>query len=368
MSDQETQLGELRDKIDSIDQQVMELISQRATCAQRVAKVKQSVLDADEKVMFYRPEREAQVLRRIMSLNPGPLADEEMAKIFRQVMSSCLALEQPMRVAFLGPEGTFTQAAALKHFGHSVVDLPNGSIDEVFREVESGAADYGVVPIENSTEGMVNHTLDMFRHSPLQICGEVELRIHHHFLTLDGADVDGIAKIYSHQQSLAQCRQWLDARYPKVERIAVSSNAEAAQRVAEEKDPSVAAIAGDSAAELYGLNHAVEKIEDQPDNSTRFLVIGCQKTGPSGNDKTSILVSARNKPGALFHLLEPFHRFGISLTRIETRPSGNAAWGYIFYIDFEGHQQDQQVIAVLNELAEECLELKLLGSYPQAVL
>ncbi len=368
MSDQETQLSALREEIDAIDQQVMELISQRARCAQRVAEVKHETLAEGEKVVFYRPEREAQVLRGVMEKNPGPLSGEEMAKIFRQVMSSCLALEQPMRVAFLGPEGTFTQTAAVKHFGHSVVNVSNSSIDEVFREVESAAVDYGVVPIENSTEGMVNHTLDMFRISPLQICGEVELRIHHHLLTLEGADPNKITKIYSHQQSLAQCRQWLDARYPSTERIAVSSNAEAAQRVAEANDPRIAAIAGDTAAELYSLTHAVEKIEDKPDNSTRFLVIGRQKTGPSGKDKTSILVTARNKPGALYHLLEPFHRLGISLTRIETRPSGNAAWGYIFYIDFEGHQQDQEVVAVLEELNEECLELKLLGSYPQAVL
>lgn len=365
---QEQQLGKIRDQIDSIDQQIMDLIAQRAKCAQQVAEVKQTTLAAGEKAIFYRPEREAQVLRGVMKKNPGPLPDEEMAKIFRQVMSSCLALEQPMQIAFLGPEGTFTQEAAIKHFGHSVVCAPNSSIDEVFREVESGTADYGVVPIENSTEGMVNHTLDMFRVSPLQICGEVELRIHHHLLTLDGVDTNAITKIFSHQQSLAQCRQWLDARYPNAEKVAVNSNAEAAKKVAESGDPSVAAIAGDSAAELYGLTMAAEKIEDHPDNSTRFLVINTQKTGPSGKDKTSILVSARNKPGALYHLLEPFHRLGISLTRIETRPSGNAAWGYIFYIDFEGHAQDENVTAVMNILAEESLELKILGSYPQAVL
>lgn len=367
MSDQATQLGKLRDEIDEIDRQIMELVSQRARCAQRVAEVKQTYLREGESVVFYRPEREAQVLRRVMELNPGPLDGEEMAKIFRQVMSSCLALEEPMHIAFLGPEGTFTQTAAIKHFGHSVISLPLASIDEVFREVESGSAHYGVVPIENSTEGMVNHTLDMFRVSPLQICGEVELRIHHHLLLAEGTDADKVTRIYSHQQSLAQCRRWLDARYPKAERVAVSSNAEAARLVAEEKGLS-AAIAGDTASEMYDLQIAAEKIEDHPDNSTRFLVIGLQKTGPSGKDKTSMLVSARNKPGALYHLLEPFHRLGISLTRIETRPSGQAAWGYIFYIDCEGHCQDEAVQAVMKELEAETLELKLLGSYPQAVL
>ncbi len=367
MSNQEQQLNKLRDQIDQIDQQIMGLVSQRAICAQKVAEVKQQA-QTDGDAVFYRPEREAQVLRRVMERNKGPLDDEEMARVFRQIMSSCLALEQPMHIAFLGPEGTFTQSAALKHFGHSTVSVPLNSIDEVFREVESGAAHYGVVPIENSTEGMVHHTLDMFRESSLQICGEVELRIHQHLLVADGVDIDGITRIYSHQQSLAQCRRWLDARYPGVERVAVSSNAEAAKRAAEEKGDQVAAIAGDMAAELYQLSKAVENIEDQPDNTTRFLVIGQQLTGPSGRDKTSMLISARNKPGALYHLLEPFHRFGISLTRIETRPSAVGTWGYIFYIDCEGHYSDEAIQSVMKEIADEALELKLLGSYPQAVL
>ena len=367
MSDQEQQLGNLRDKIDEIDQKIMQLISQRAECAQKVADVKQQAQGAGDAV-FYRPEREAKVLRRIMDRNEGPLGDEEMARVFRQIMSSCLALEKPMHIAFLGPEGTFTQSAALKHFGHSTVSVPLHSIDEVFREVESGAANYGVVPIENSTEGMVHHTLDMFRNSPLRICGEVELRIHQHLLMDDGVDADGITRIYSHQQSLAQCRRWLDARYPGVERVAVSSNAEAARRATNEKSDQVAAIAGDMAAELYQLNKVSENIEDEPDNTTRFLIIGHQLTEASGKDKTSLLVSARNKPGALYHLLEPFHRYGISLTRIETRPSSVGTWGYIFYIDCEGHYSDEPIQKVMKEIADEALELKLLGSYPQAVL
>lgn len=366
MSSQEQQLGELREQIDQIDQQILELVSKRAECAAQVAEVKQQNPSSD--AVFYRPEREAQVLRGIMEKNPGPLGGEEVARVFRQIMSSCLALEQPMQIAFLGPEGTFTQAAALKHFGHSVISKPLHSIDEVFREVESKSAHYGVVPIENSTEGMVHHTLDMFRNSPLKICGEVELRVHQHLLAAEGVDLENLSRIYSHQQSLAQCRRWLDARYPNVERVAVSSNAEAARRAAEESANNVAAIAGDMAAELYQLNCVVESIEDQPDNTTRFLVIGNQLVGPSGKDKTSMLISARNKPGTLYHLLEPFHRQGISLTRIETRPSGMGTWGYIFYIDCEGHFGDAPLQRVMKEVADEAMELKLLGSYPQAVL
>ncbi|WP_328184703.1 chorismate mutase, partial [Marinobacter sp. OP 3.4] len=224
MSDEQTRLAELRDRIDSLDQQIMDLISERATCAQEVAHVKTSA-NSGEDVFFYRPEREAQVLRRIKDSNPGPLADEEMARLFREIMSACLALEQPMRIAFLGPAGTFTQAAALKHFGHSVISVPMPAIDAVFREVESGAAQYGVVPVENSTEGMINHTLDMFMSSPLKICGEVQLRIHHHLMRSPDSGDQPLTRIYSHQQSFAQCRQWLDAHQYGVERVTVSSNA-----------------------------------------------------------------------------------------------------------------------------------------------
>ncbi len=365
MSDEQTRLGQLRDRIDDLDQQIMDLISARASCAQEVAEVKLSH-NSGQDVFFYRPEREAQVLRRIKEQNPGPLSGEEMARLFREIMSACLALEKPMHIAFLGPAGTFTQAAALKHFGHSVVSVPLPAIDAVFREVESGAAHYGVVPVENSTEGMINHTLDMFMSSPLKICGEVQLRIHHHLLT-SPANKDGkITRIYSHQQSFAQCRQWLDANRYGVERVAVSSNAEAARRAAEE--PGTAAIAGDMAAELYGLEKLAGCIEDRPDNTTRFLIIGRESVGVSGQDKSSILVSMRNKPGALYQLLEPFHRNGISLTRIETRPSPSGTWAYVFYIDFEGHMEDAEVSKVLAEIDDEAVELKRLGSYPIGVL
>ncbi|MGP4845952.1 prephenate dehydratase [Marinobacter sp. 1Y8] len=365
MTDEQTRLAELRDEIDSLDQQIMGLISARAACAQEVAHVKMAARP-DEDVFFYRPEREAQVLRKIKSQNPGPLSGEEMARLFREIMSACLALEKPMHIAFLGPEGTFTQSAALKHFGHSVVSVPLPAIDAVFREVESGAAHYGVVPVENSTEGMINHTLDMFMSSPMKICGEVQLRIHHHLLAAENVEPASIVRIYSHQQSFAQCRQWLDTHWHGVERVAVSSNAEAARRAAAE--PGTAAIAGDMAAELYGLRKLAATIEDRPDNTTRFLIIGREQVTPSGHDKSSILVSMRNKPGALYQLLEPFHRHGLSLTRIETRPSPSGTWAYVFYIDFEAHFDDPQVQAVLKEVDAEAVELKRLGSYPIGVL
>jgi len=356
----------LRIKIDAIDEEIGRLISARATCAQDVAEVKKSNLPADAQILFYRPEREAQVLRKAMEQNKGPLSNEEMARLFREIMSACLALENPVKVAFLGPEGTFTQQAALKHFGQSAVSLPFSAIDEVFREVEAGAVNYGVVPVENSTEGVVNHTLDNFMGSNLKICGEVELRIHHNLLVSDVTSTKDISRIYSHSQSLAQCRKWLDAHYPKAERIAVNSNAEAAKRLKGEWN--AAAIAGSMAAELYGLKVLAEKIEDQPDNSTRFLIIGSQTVPVSGVDKTSIVVAMRNEPGALHNLLEPFHRHNIDLTRVETRPSRTGVWNYVFFIDFAGHANDPLISEVLQEVATRCADLKLLGSYPKAVL
>lgn len=365
---EQQQLAQLRQQIDKIDAEIQRLINERASCAQQVAEVKMQAKGA-ETAVFYRPEREAQVLREIMARNKGPVADEEMARIFREVMSVCLAMEQPMRIAFLGPEGTFTQAATLKHFGHSVVSVPLASIDEVFREVESGAANYGVVPVENSTEGMVNSTLDSFINSSLKICGEVELRIHHHLLTKDNLSADRITRIYSHEQSLAQCRKWLNTHLPNAERISVGSNAEAARMVAEaDGSESTAAIAGDMAAETYQLNKLEMKIEDEPDNATRFLIVGQQSVPASGSDKTSIIIAMRNKPGALYQLLKPFQEAEVSLTRVETRPSRSGTWNYVFFVDFEGHCEDPKVKAVLDEIADEAAELKVLGSYPVAVL
>ncbi|MBK8186076.1 MAG: prephenate dehydratase [Cellvibrio sp.] len=366
-NDQTTEkLLALRDQIDEIDGKIAELISARARCAQEVAEVKKAGLPDATSVLFYRPEREAQVLRKAMERNKGPLSNEELARLFREIMSACLALENPIKVAFLEVEGTFTQQAALKHFGHSAVTLPFSAIDEVFREVEAGAVNYGVVPVENSTEGVVNHTLDNFMQSNLKICGEVELRIHHNLMVSDVTNTQNISRIYSHSQSLAQCRKWLDAHYPKAERIAVASNAEAAKRLKGEWN--AAAIAGSMAAELYGLKILAEKIEDQPDNSTRFLIIGTQQVPPSSVDKTSIMVAMRNEPGALHNLLEPFHRHNIDLTRVETRPSRTGVWTYVFFIDFAGHVQDPLISDVMKDVSKRCADLKLLGSYPKAVL
>ncbi|NIP71566.1 MAG: prephenate dehydratase [Gammaproteobacteria bacterium] len=361
MSDEE-KLKKIRERIDELDAQIQELISRRAGCAQGIARIKHRNGEGEA---CYRPEREAMILRDIQARNRGPLSDEEMARLFREIMSACLALEQPLKIAFLGPEGTFTQAAALKHFGHSVATLPLATIPEVFREVESGNAHYGVVPVENSTEGMISHTLDMFLGSDLKISGEVQLRVHHHLMASAG-EMDSVVRVYSHQQSFAQCREWLDSHLPNAERVPVSSNAEAARRAAGEEGS--AAIAGDVAAELYGLDIVAQSIEDEPDNTTRFLVVGRHPVARSGTDKTSLLVSSTNRAGALYRLLSPFSQHGINLTRVESRPSRRGVWEYVFFIDIEGHAEDDPVARALEELAKEASLLKVLGSYPKAVM
>lgn len=354
-------LRKIRERIDALDEQIQALINERAKCAQAVAALK----NGGDGATFYRPEREAEILRKVLARNQGPLSGEEMARLFREIMSACLALEQPLRIAYLGPEGTFTQAAAFKHFGHSVQTASLLSIDEVFRDVEAGASHYGVVPVENSTEGVITHTLDMFLNSPLKITGEVQLRIHHNLL--GSADAIGAVKrIYSHQQSLAQCRGWLDENLAGVERIAVSSNAEAARLAGQ--DPQAAAIASREAADIYGLGVLAANIEDEPDNTTRFLVIGREAVPPSGKDKTSLLLSATNKPGALHRLLTPFAQHGISMTRIESRPSRRGVWEYVFFADIEGHVAEPKVAQALDELRAEAAMLKVLGSYPRAIL
>jgi chorismate mutase/prephenate dehydratase len=354
-------LEELRNRIDALDEEIQALINARAKCAREVAGVK---LGLGENTHFYRPEREALILRRVSERNTGPMPDETMVRLFREIMSACLALEKPLNVAYLGPEGTFTQAAALKQFGHEVQTLALDSLDDVFREVEAGAADYGVVPVENSTEGVISHTLDLFQQSSLSICGEVELRIHHH-LVVKHSEVK-ITRVLAHQQALAQCRGWLEANLPDAAHVAVGSNAEAARLAS--TDNTVAAIASDTAAELYGLVIAAENIEDQPDNTTRFLVIGSQAVPSCGNDKTSMLVSVNNRPGALYEMLQPIAEHKISMTRIESRPSRQAMWEYVFYIDLDGHRDDAAVAAVLAALEEKAFSVKVLGSYPRAVI
>ena len=358
----EEKLQGIRERIDSLDEELQNLINERAALAQEVAKVK---LAAGENAVFYRPEREAQVLRRVKERNKGPLPAEEVARLFREVMSACLALERPMTVAFLGPEGTFSHEAVLKHFGHSVSPQPLIAFDEVFREVESGSADYAVVPVENSTEGAVNYTLDLLLKTPLKICGEVELRIHDHLMSRE-SDLKSIDLVYSHAQTLAQCREWLDAHLPNVERIPVSSNAEAVRRAAEEGG--AAAVAGISAAERFALPVLVRNIEDEPNNTTRFLILGNEKVPPSGDDKTALLVSTRNKSGALFQLLEPLARNDISMTRIESRPSRQGIWDYVFFVEILGHRDEARVAQALAELENEAALFKVLGSFPKAVL
>lgn len=361
MSEQ-IQLQAVRARIDELDQQIQTLISERARCAQHVAAIKQALGDDSN---FYRPEREAQVLRQVMARNQGPLANEDMVRLFREIMSTCLALEEPLRIAFLGPEGTFTQAAALKHFGQWVRTLPLRAIDEVFREVEAGAADYGVVPVENSSEGVVNHTLDMFLLSPLRICGEVQLRIHHHVIG-HVQNLEAVRVIYSHSQSLAQCRKWLDANLPHVEQVAVNSNGEAAQLAHDQ--PDAVAIAGQCAADIYKLPIVVANIENEPNNTTRFLVIGNRIIPPSGDDKTALLVSSPNRPGALAKLLEPIARYDLSMTRIESRPSRRGMWDYVFFIDIDGHLNNQPVAQALAELQSKANLFRVLGTYPKDVL
>ena len=375
----------LRDQIDNLDQQIQLLLNQRAACAQQVADAKLADSEEGEDVLFYRPEREASVLRKVMARNNGPISNEEMARLFREIMSACLALELPMKIAFLGPEGTFTQAAALKHFGHSVKTIPFSTIDEVFREVDANACHYGVVPVENSTEGVISHTLDMLIESPLKICGEVTLRIHHYLMGKQNSNLEQsksvIKKIYSHRQSLAQCREWLDSRRPGIERISVNSNAEAAMLASTEEG--AVAIASNAAAEIYQLNLLAERIEDKPDNTTRFIILGKQdvdtgspalKVDSSGklleksSNKTSIMVTSANESGALYDLLKPIAENGLSMTRIESRPSKSGLWQYLFFIDIDGHSSEPAVANALVEIRKQSSILKILGSYPKAVL
>ena len=357
-------LDELRQQIDDIDAKIHALISDRARCAQEIAVVKG---DGTGATAYFRPEREAQVLRAVVDRNDGPLTDEEMVRLFREIMSACLAQEEPLKIAYLGPEGTFSQSAVYKHYGHSVRGLPLATIDEVFHEVESGSADFGIVPIENSTAGSVNHTLDNFLSSPLKICGEVELRIRQHLLgNMDG--LNKIVRVCAHPQSLAQCRAWLKEYLPDAEPVEVSSNAEGARRARDEAG--TAAIAGDAAAEVYGLEKIVADIEDRPDNTTRFLVVGRDLFSPSGEDKTTLLLSTADTDdaGALHKLLEPLADNKINMTRIESRPSRRRKWHYVFFVDIDGHVKDPDVADALAKLEHRAQLFRVLGSYPKAIL
>ncbi len=362
MSGGHDELADLRQRIDAIDDQVLELVSERARLAEAVARTK---AQRGEGLQVYRPEREAEVLRRLTARNPGPLTREQVTVLFREVMSACRALQQPLTVAFLGPRGTFTEEAVSKHFGHDAGTAPQATIGAVFREVESGAAHYGVVPVENSSEGVVSHTLDRFLDSELAIVGEVELRIHH-ALAAHAETLDAVARVYSHQQGLSQCRAWLETHLPRAERQPVSSTAEAARLAALE--PDAAAIASESAAERYGVPLLQEQIEDYHGNTTRFLVLGHRSPAPSGHDKTSLVVSSANRTGLLYQLLEPLSRNGIDMTRIESRPARQQGpWEYVFFIDILGHAEDPVVRGALAEMHERASLFRILGAYPRAI-
>jgi chorismate mutase / prephenate dehydratase len=356
-------LKKYRDKIDAIDAEVLNLVNERAKLAREIGGLK-------EDGVIYRPERESQILRRLQSQNAGPLSDDAVSNIFRAVMSNCRALEKEISIAFLGPLGTYSEEAALKQFGQGRSAIVCGSIDEVFRTVEAGQADYGVVPVENSTEGAVGITLDLLLASPLKVISEVTLPVHHCLLSAQH-DASQITHVFSHGQSLAQCHEWLNKNLPKAEREAVTSNARAAQMIHElvaTPGTFAAAIASKRAAELFNLNVLAENIEDDPKNTTRFLVLGKHDVAPSGKDKTSLVMSAQNKPGAVVQLLEPLSRHGVSMTKLESRPSKQNLWDYVFYVDIEGHQLDAPIQAALKELAERASLLKVLGSYPVAVV
>ena len=355
-------LADVRSKIDQIDRDIQSLIAERAQFAHQVGKAKGKLAAA---VDYYRPEREAQVLRMVVDRNEGPLSDELLVHVYREIMSACLAQQEPLKIGYLGPEGTFSQQAVLKHFGRSALGLPMASIEEVFQEVEAGNADFGVVPVENSGQGTIQITLDMFLTSNLKICGEVELRVQQYLMSRSGR-LEDVERVYGHPQSFMQTSSWLRANLPKAEKIPVSSNAEGARRARNAED--AAAIGGESAGHVYGLKKVVTKpIQNDADNTTRFLVIGRNIFPTSGHDRTSVLVFIHDKPGALFDVLSPFARHGISMNRIESRPSHNAKWEYGFFIDLAGHVEDDAMQAALAELEAHSAQIKILGSYPVAV-
>ena len=353
----ENRLKVYRDRIDRIDEKILKLMNQRIEAAQYIGKIKSSL----DEPAFYRPEREAQVLKRLQELNPGQLDSAALESLFREIMSITRGSEAGMSVSVLGPLGTYTESAARQHFGSSIKVVPHATIDEIFRAAETGQTNFAVTPVENSTEGGVSGTLDRLVTTSLLACGEINLQIHHNLLGV-GNDLASIKRVIAHSQSLAQCKRWLDRNLPGVERVSAGSNADAAIQV--KNDSTSAAIAGDTAAERYGLSHLAANIEDEPGNTTRFLVLSSRPTPPSGDDKTSLLLSCRNRPGALFHLLKPLLDHRVDMTRIESRPSKTGLWEYVFFVDIVGHQTDQEIAEALAELKAEAGLYKNLGSYP----
>lgn len=350
-------LTQFRTQIDALDDELLQLFNRRAALAQQIGHLK-------ENGVVLRPEREAQVLRRLQDQNAGPLGNDAVAQLFTEVMSQCRALEAPLTVAYLGPQGTFSEQATLKRFGNAVQGEPCATIDDVFRAVESGAAQYGMVPVENSTEGAVGRTLDLLLNSNVQICGEVMLQVHQCLLSNE-SELSLIRKVYSHPQSFGQCQGWLNVHLPHAERVTASSNADAARLAAAESY--AASVGGLPAAEHFKLKVLAQNIEDDSRNTTRFLVLGKQRVAASGCDKTSLVLSASNRPGAVHELLAPLAKHGVSMTKLESRPARSGSWEYVFYVDIDGHQDDDRIAAALAELKQVASFVKILGSYPVAV-
>jgi chorismate mutase/prephenate dehydratase len=350
------QLKPLREAIDDVDRRLVELLNERARLAQQVGRVKETA-----NAPVYRPEREAEVLRKVAALNRGPLTEAALTGVYREVISACRALERPLRVAYLGPRGSFSELAMFKQFGNGVEGESCASIDEVFRAAEAGSVDFAIVPVENSSEGAVSRSLDLLLATPLKIIAEVSVPVRQHLLTKSGT-LDGVTRVCAHPQSLGQCIGWLNQHLPNLERQSVASNSEAARLAA--TDPTIAAIAGENAAALYGLQMAASHIQDDPQNRTRFVVLARQDTQPTGRDKTSLILSVPNRAGAVYHMLTPLAQHGVSMTRFESRPARMGAWEYYFYVDIEGHERDPKIAAALTALREVCAFYKSLGSYP----
>lgn len=351
------EIKKLREEIDRIDDRILTLLNRRAKLAIRIGKIKKKSL-----LQTYAPERERAIIERLISKNKGPFPNSALKFIYREIFSVSRSLEEPLKIACLGPLATFTHLAAIKHFGTSAIYLPEESIKAVFEAVSRDKAQFGVVPIENSTEGVVSYTLDMFMDFDLYISGEIMLEINHNLLSISG-DRSKIKRIYSHPQATAQCRRWLEKNMPGIEIIEATSTAKAAELAS--KEPGAAAIAGDLAAQYYDLEFVERHIEDFKDNYTRFLVISKTMVPRTGKDKTSLMLSLKDRPGALHDLLSPFKEQKINLTKIESRPSKTKAWQYIFFIDLEGHVEDAKVKKALEKVKEICIDFKILGSYPR---
>lgn len=359
MSDRPIDLNVLRERIDDVDSRLLALLAERGRLVLQVGELKHAT-----NAPVLRPEREAQILRRLSDRNPGPLPADSIVTIWREVISACRALERRLRIGYLGPAGTFSEQAVYAQFGHGVDAVPLPSFDEVFRATEAGSVDFGVVPVENSTEGAVNRSLDLFLQTPLRICGEVSIPVRHHLLTASGT-MDGVERVCAHPQALAQCARWLDRNHPTLERVPVASNAEGARLAS--IDPRTAGIAGDGALGRYDVKIAAEAIQDDPMNRTRFAVVGAYVCGPSGADQTSLILSVPDRAGAVHALIEPLARHGVSMKRFESRPARQGGWEYYFYIDLLGHEQDPPVAAALAEIRAHAAFFKSLGSYPREV-